>query len=254
MSTTIYTGFKIPEKYNTGSITNLQLWINDISAFIKNEFNKKYCIAYNEISTNIILKAYYEKKDVNEETKKIMSLVKNEYPIPEICIYLYKDKVYGAFFKDKFNIYKKLLKRGYIEDFSYWDNTDQDEKVSEEEWEFRQEVWDSMENWHMTLNFISYLMYSGYYLKASENLFLKKYKLKYEEKNINSCCFSILTEYLYDKYSKSNEIYYYNDIYNEAIQRAKKLITNPELALIDEKEVLNKLDKTKKLYKKYKEN
>lgn len=254
MSTTIYTGFKISEKYNTGSITDLQSWVNAVSTFVKKEFNKQYCAIHTEITTNVILGALYENKNINEELNKTIKLIKEEYPIPEICIYMYKNNIYGAFFKDTFGIRKKLLKRGYIEDFSYWDNTDPDEEISEAEWELRQEVWDSMENWHMTLNFVSYLMYSGFYLKPLESLSLKRYKIKKEQGYIDSYCFSVLNTYLFNKYIKQNETHYYNDISNKAAQNAKKLIINPELASDDEKEILNKLETVKTLYVEHKDN
>ena len=69
---------------------------------------------------------------------------------------------------------KYLSKKKYIKDFAYWDNTDPDEEVSEEEWEERERVWDSIDHWQVSIQWQDYLMRSGFYLDQEEINALKE--------------------------------------------------------------------------------
>ena len=69
---------------------------------------------------------------------------------------------------------KHLSKKKYIKDFAYWDNTDPDEEVSEEEWEERERVWDSIDHWQVSIQWQDYLMRSGFYLDQEEINALKE--------------------------------------------------------------------------------
>ena len=69
---------------------------------------------------------------------------------------------------------KHLWKKKYIKDFAYWDNTDPDEEVSEEEWEERERVWDSIDHWQVSIQWQDYLMRSGFYLDQEEINALKE--------------------------------------------------------------------------------
>lgn len=62
-----------------------------------------------------------------------------------VTIYSYNGSVFFTHFFDG-HIWDEYVKKHKpaIEYFGYWDNTDPDEEVSEEEWEYRKEVWDNI--------------------------------------------------------------------------------------------------------------
>ena len=64
--------------------------------------------------------------------------------IPSIPLTILDNNVYGIV-DDEHEFYEYLLKIGLIDDFYYQNQTDQDENISDEEWEKRYEVWDKID-------------------------------------------------------------------------------------------------------------
>lgn len=60
--------------------------------------------------------------------------------------------------------FDRLMKRlPLIEPFAYWDNTDPDETVTAEEWEYREEVWNALDKVPVvTLSLLDYYTFSRY--------------------------------------------------------------------------------------------
>jgi hypothetical protein len=60
----------------------------------------------------------------------------------ELTIFPFEGHVYGVPFSDRSRWIVAWLNRPEVEDFSYWNNTDKPDTVSQEEWDHRQMVWD----------------------------------------------------------------------------------------------------------------
>lgn len=60
-----------------------------------------------------------------------------------VTIIPYEDKLLGKFFYNN-PIFSEIIKNlDYISDFSYWNNVDQPDDISNEEWDNRKNVWDA---------------------------------------------------------------------------------------------------------------
>lgn len=62
----------------------------------------------------------------------------------EIGIYPYKGQVYCLVFTERNEALKAFKEMGFVEDYGYWDNTDQPDGVSDEEWAKRECVWEGI--------------------------------------------------------------------------------------------------------------
>lgn len=62
----------------------------------------------------------------------------------EICVYPHNGEFYGQFFTEQRTLTEMLKKKCYFEDFSYWNNVDEPEGVTKEEWNNRERVWEEI--------------------------------------------------------------------------------------------------------------
>lgn len=175
MSTKIYEGFILEDSWNNGKIETFEKWCNEVKTIIEKIYNKEYCRKYQQYLIFCELNERYNCLknilDFNKEENyfKTIDTIKRDIPIPEIGFFFFEGKVYGSTFLDNYGIRKILIEKGYIKDFAYWDNTDPDETVSDEEWNERQRVWDIFDHWQASIQFQDYLMRSSYYLNDEES-------------------------------------------------------------------------------------
>lgn len=219
MSTTVYNGFKI----DIADLTYLPKWIEKTKKFVQIEFNKKYCV-------------HHFKKKLYEKVKESLTNIDTSYGslfletelnifIPEICLYVSNNTgVYGSTFKDSFDIHKKLLKRKFITNFEYWNNTDPDEKVSEGEWELREKVWEEFEEWDLLINFNDYLLTSNYYLSQEHLRALQRYYKRLKPKYLDKVKRRLIYRYLYSIYDDGKSLY--SEIEDKVINELNEVLTD----------------------------
>jgi len=62
----------------------------------------------------------------------------------EVVVLPHSGSLYGLYFTEQKEFKNLLTSADFLEDFSYWDHTDKDEKVSEKDWQHRANVWDGI--------------------------------------------------------------------------------------------------------------
>lgn len=62
----------------------------------------------------------------------------------EIAILPYDGRVYGMVFSERSRWVDLWMEKEEVEDFSYWDNSDRPDEVSEKDWKARRMVWDGI--------------------------------------------------------------------------------------------------------------
>jgi len=60
-----------------------------------------------------------------------------------VFLYPIRDITIGIVYSGEADFKQKFFRRRFVKDYSYWNNTDPDEKVSEEEWNQREKDWNS---------------------------------------------------------------------------------------------------------------
>lgn len=184
MSTKVYEGFILADEWNDGKIETFEKFCNEVKEIVQRLYANEWIKNYNKLCVYQHLDALYNKKEYCHFDTEVS--MKKVYEIPEIAFYFFEGKVYGSTFLDSYSIRKTLIEKGYIKDFSYWDNTDPDEEVSEEEWNERQRVWDSIDHWQVSITFQDYLMRSNYYLTDDDRKEIKESIPLLEEKGIEA--------------------------------------------------------------------
>ena len=178
MSTKVYEGFILADKWNDGKIETFEKFCNEIKLIVAKIYNKEYCLANKKYQMIYDLSKLFGKQT---NIKDPYQVCREFTPIPDIAFFFFEGKIYGETFNDNYGIRKTLIEKGYIKDFAYWDNTDPDEEVSEEEWEERERVWDSIDHWQVSIQWQDYLMRSGFYLDQEEINALKEKKKAIKE-------------------------------------------------------------------------
>lgn len=172
MSTKIYEGFKLTDKWNDGKIETFEKFCNEVKEIAQRLYANNWIKSFNRLSVYQHLNTIRNNKEYcHLDTELYM---KNIYEIPQIAFFFFEGKVYGSIFLDSYGIRKTLIEKGYIKDFAYWDNTDPDEEVSEEEWNERQRVWDSIDHWQVSIQWQDYMMRSNYYLTDDDRKEIKE--------------------------------------------------------------------------------
>lgn len=59
----------------------------------------------------------------------------------EVVLFKHPNGIFGLYFAEQEALTTAFLSLPEVEDFSYWDNTDQPERISEEEWASRKATW-----------------------------------------------------------------------------------------------------------------
>lgn len=249
MSTKVYEGFILSDEWNDGKIETFEKFCNEVKAIIEKMYNKEYCLSNKKCYINYELdKLLGRMTDLKEPYEACREL----NPIPEITFFFFEGKVYGSTFNDNYGIRKTLIEKGYVKDFAYWDNTDPDEEVSEEEWNERQRVWDSIDHWQVSIQWQDYLMRSGFYLNEDEVKELKETYKTIEETAFRRWLRYELTNYITTDVMKKNNID--NTPYDVlCVHHNSKDLVDEVLKDDYEGEYLEKRQELENVIKKYKE-
>jgi hypothetical protein len=62
----------------------------------------------------------------------------------QIVVFPYQDKFLGIVYTENGKWFKQWLSMPGVSEYGYWNNTDQPDNISDEEWEVRSEVWDEV--------------------------------------------------------------------------------------------------------------
>lgn len=104
----------------------------------------EYITDYSQCDTYALVRALYKRMtELKNSAKRTLSDVDIFYDVqvmrgPEDNTIVFK------VFSECRDYTKALETQGWCSDFSYWDNTDKDNDVTEEEWERRKKYWDAM--------------------------------------------------------------------------------------------------------------
>jgi len=82
---------------------------------------------------------YYIDKAMESSTRDMMDLSAS------YNFWIRGDYVYTVAYVENW-LYEDFDYPDWVEDFNYWDNTDKPEDVSQKEWDFREEVWEEINN------------------------------------------------------------------------------------------------------------
>lgn len=204
MSMKIYDGFKLPEKWNDGKISTFQKWCDEVKLIVEKEYNKEYSLAVRKYFITTFLDSIKNNTKNEYLYLEAEKFINENLPLPEVALYFFEGKIYGSTFTNTYSIHAKLIEKGYIEDFAYWDNTDPDENVSKKEWKERERVWDSIDHWQVSLQFQDYLLRSSFYLNDDERQELKKELKELETSTISKWLKNNIEEYINRDLNKAN--------------------------------------------------
>ena len=203
--------------------------IADVFYLIKSRY-KDFNDVFNKKIKCDFVKAIYKKLDESLITNKkkkefniqdftddfhktIFQLNKNIVYNVHICLFPYKKDVYIMNCSDY--MYNGIYNDFNFEDYSYWNNTDKPDDISNREWNKRLKIWDLLCP-NCPAN--DSLRYSPYFNEIENMAFLWKYK--------------DLKEY-FEKYNKEKRLEDYNNNYEFSKNYFKKDIINPYLAVVD---------------------
>jgi len=103
------------------------------SHLFNDEVNKQSCIGYGHRSI------------IDEiEEDRIKNRRNCNDPYTNITVYSDENGTYACLFSEMNDIKKIFSQRLKTQDFSYWDNTDQPDNASDEEWQTRKETWENL--------------------------------------------------------------------------------------------------------------
>ena len=155
MSTKIYNGFK----FKTNDIQELHNHMNDLrkefrqiadgmlldqmtedcySLFDRRTMNPE--IVQEPVMTFVINEMYKRQEEVRVKQVRDPSI---DFSF-EICVYPHNGEFYGQFFTEQGMLSKILKEKDFYEDFTYWNNVDEPEGMSAEEWQARSDTWDEI--------------------------------------------------------------------------------------------------------------
>lgn len=103
----------------------------------------EYITDYSQCDTYALVRALYTRMtELKNSAKRTLSDVDIFYDVQIMRGPEDNTAVFHVYSKS--NAYQKALEmQDWCRDFSYWDNADSDENISEEEWEQRKHYWDS---------------------------------------------------------------------------------------------------------------
>lgn len=103
-----------------------------------------------EVANGTELGGNYLSKVTNQFSESVDEMKKNGRRNPiidfefKIEIFPHNGEFYGMVFTEKGEWKKEMIAQGWATDFWYWDNTDHDEDISEEDWDERGKLWDAI--------------------------------------------------------------------------------------------------------------
>lgn len=153
MSTKIYNGFRVT---GNASLIDLQKRVKEFRSFAQDHMNKKIIKYFGEVCLSLIDRPGVV--DLQQEGRSVLSLARDKYL--EGCAELRKgfrqpamdtdcEIVFipsdagclGIIFCEEHELVKTWLATADMEDFSYWNNSDQPDGVTDEMWEARKNAW-----------------------------------------------------------------------------------------------------------------
>jgi hypothetical protein len=149
MSTKIFNGFKIDQP-DLQSILDVvrafRPWVADQQL----EAYEQFCAVINKARDRekghpeYYADCFWPWHDARNAVKKTgfrHTLVDTDF---EIIILPYKGAFYGISFVERNAWHREWLKQPGVSEFGYWNNTDQPDEISDEEWEARGKIWDEI--------------------------------------------------------------------------------------------------------------
>lgn len=153
MSTKVYNAFKI----DTNDIYEVQNILKGHHATVKEiskdkiidfliksaveDFDKDH-INKKDTDKNYISIANQEMQERQREIQKTRSRDPEVDFDAEIAIFPLEGKFYGIYYSEQDEFYEDLLKQPNISEFSYYNNTDKPDNISEKDWQERERIWD----------------------------------------------------------------------------------------------------------------
>lgn len=134
MSMKVYTGWKI----DTGDMQEVYRLIREIRPWARTYTEKMMddFIALHDYN------AWQERAAKVRHTSQRDPEVDTQF---QLCVYPRPGFIFGSVFCEMNSpFYEKWRELPGVKDFSYWNNTDRDEDVSEEEWDERKRWWDEI--------------------------------------------------------------------------------------------------------------
>lgn len=155
MSTKIYNGFKVTlplGQFGFSYTYNFfKEMVENIRVISKEKYVEEFIRSfYHEVDQAVLQKRTADFDNTIYSYEKGEKRGKDRFGFQQrfsggVTVYSYAGNVYFTHYYDG-HVWDEYVKRHAppIEHFGYWDNTDPDESISEEDWEYRKEVWDNI--------------------------------------------------------------------------------------------------------------
>ena len=106
MSTKVYEGFILADKWNDGKIETFEKFCNEIKLIVAKIYNKEYCLANKKYQIIYDLSKLFDKQT---NIKDPYQVCQEFTPIPDIAFFFFEGKIYGEIFNDNYDIRKTLI-------------------------------------------------------------------------------------------------------------------------------------------------
>jgi len=153
MSTKIYNGFQIvthyPEDRSFASMLSFQKTLQqrmriEVEELYIKLVAEKFTYAFDRGKPKSL-------RDIRFDIFERQCIIRNKgHRDPEVdfefnfVLFKHMSEIYGIYYTEQETLAKILKSNPYVRDFAYWNNTDAPDNVTDEEWNHRKEVWDSI--------------------------------------------------------------------------------------------------------------
>jgi len=156
MSTKIYDGFVFVPKDIETINKKIQEFRHKIDEYISREYKRHVAGISSYFFDKVCCGLEKDKKNdgpflyainfMHEETRLIKkSMERNMFDLGcSTTIHLYKKRFYGILYSNDNNIKHMWFSQPWVKEYSYWDNTDALEGISDKEWQQRGRDWDKI--------------------------------------------------------------------------------------------------------------
>ena len=144
MSTKIYYAFRWK-----ADMPALLKFLNELRAAYITEATELVKLLYPGIQENIEEKSPFPEYDLERYLFKQINLSHNDLGNIDasVCVYFFEDKIITHLFgidRPFKSLYKMFVDNPNFQYYGYWNNSDREEEVSEEEWDERARIYDSI--------------------------------------------------------------------------------------------------------------
>lgn len=145
MSTKIYTGFYLA----TRNWSRIHDWCIEYRAEIAAKIQQKLCADWAERTCATLDRRALGLETVTGPAYFVAEneVTKGEPPSCSLVLIPHRRKTYGIAFGSESYMAQMWLNRDYVEDYSYWNNTDQPDHVTARNWNARAALWDRLIGW-----------------------------------------------------------------------------------------------------------